>query len=62
MDDSSILLINLKTGNTINADYYALRERGLPEGYVVARDLTTAQWVEALQNALHMDSANEGRA
>jgi hypothetical protein len=52
MNDSDVLLVNLNTGETINADYYNLMEMGLPDGYVAAHTLTPGDWVEALRNAL----------
>lgn len=41
-----IKLINLETGEVQEIDVYALRERGIPEGYRVADDITTDEWIE----------------
>lgn len=41
-----IKLINLETGDVIEADVYVLRENGIPEGYRVADDITTDEWIE----------------
>lgn len=49
---NSILLIDLETGHTIEADPYVLRPQCLPSNYRFAEDITTEEWIEALQKAL----------
>lgn len=49
---STVKLINLDTGETIDADPDSLRDRGLPEDYEVAENITTDRWIELYQTAL----------
>ena len=44
-----MLLVNLKTGETLEADEGQLREHGMADGYSDVEDVTPEQWVEALQ-------------
>jgi hypothetical protein len=46
-----VILVDLKTGECIKADRYRLAERGIPEGFIMAEDVTIEQWCAALQNA-----------
>jgi uncharacterized protein (AIM24 family) len=50
--DDRILLVNLETGETIQADPYAMKDHGRPDGFVEAETVTTEQWVAALQRAI----------
>ena len=43
-----IKLINLSTYETIDADEDNLRDRGLPEGYMIAEDITIDEWTKLL--------------
>jgi len=47
-----VLMINLETGETLEADEYALKERGRPEGYREADYVSVKEWIEALQAAI----------
>lgn len=52
----TIKLINLESGETMDADPDALRDRGLPEDYVVADQVTTEEWILALQQAIQAEN------
>jgi hypothetical protein len=45
------MLVNLGTGETIDADDAPLRELGYPERFVLAENVSVEEWVEALQRA-----------
>ena len=51
MSYTTVTLINLETAETIEADQFQLRSRGMPDGYVVADGVTTKEWIEAIQKA-----------
>ena len=48
MDNRDIKIVNLKTGEVWNADYYALKERGMPDGFKDASDVTKEELLEML--------------
>ncbi|WP_155931548.1 hypothetical protein [Methylopila sp. 73B] len=56
----SVLLINLRTGETMVADAYALRERGLPEGWHVAASVSIDEWISALRAAVGRHGGDNG--
>jgi len=47
-----VKLINLLTGEVREVDFHKLREQGIPENFEVAEELSTVDWVKALQRAL----------
>lgn len=47
----SVKIINLETGQVIEADPYVLREQCIPHGYRFADEITVEEWIEALQRA-----------
>lgn len=49
--DETVKLINLKTGEVINADSYELARRGMPDGYERADGVSIERWIEALRRA-----------
>lgn len=53
------LLVNLETGETMDADVIALRERGLPDGWKVIHDVTTEEWLLALRAALSASRSSD---
>lgn len=46
-----VLLIDLDDGDAREIDEAELKERGLPVGYVIASEVTTDQWIDALKHA-----------
>ena len=50
-----VLLVDLGTGGAMLADHYALRERGLPDGYVPAEGIGTQAWLDAIAAARGRD-------
>lgn len=49
--DEIVKLINLKTGEVINADSYELARRGMPDGYERADGVSVDGWIKALRRA-----------
>lgn len=47
----SVKIINLETGDMIEADPYVLREQCIPYGYRFVDEITVEEWIEALQKA-----------
>jgi|GEM_PF-3468395 len=47
----SVKIVNLETGQVIEADPYVLREQCIPHGYRFADEITVEEWIEALQRA-----------
>ena len=43
-------IINLKTGEVLECDPYQLREHGLPDDFVLVDDVSSDEWITALQN------------
>lgn len=41
----SVTLVNPYTKDVMNADHYALCERGMPDDYIDAGQLTLSQWL-----------------
>jgi hypothetical protein len=48
----NVKLINLSTGEVREVDSYKLAEMGMPDGFEMAENLTTDDWIYALQEAL----------
>lgn len=47
-----ILLVDLDTGQTMEADPYALRDGSRPPGnWVIASEVTLQEWIDALKRA-----------
>jgi hypothetical protein len=47
-----VTLFNKITGEVMNADHYALVERGLPEGFIHIEDMTDVDWVLLVQELI----------
>lgn len=41
-----VKLINLDTGDVMECESYSLVERGIPEGYKIAKNITTDGWIK----------------
>lgn len=60
---TSVKIVNLETGQFIEADPYVLREQCIPHGYRFADDITVEEWIEALQKACaRANAAPSGKA
>lgn len=58
---NSVLLINLETAHVIEADPYVLRPQCIPKDYRFADEITTEEWIFALQKA-HQKIAEASKA
>ena len=51
-DVGEVLCVNLITGEWQKWDHYALRDRGMPDGWQVADQISTADWLNAIARAM----------
>ncbi len=49
---NTVKLINLDTGELIETDYYVLMGRGLPDGFVIADEVTVEEYAASIRRAL----------
>ena len=61
IDHHSVTLLNVDDGRTMDADAYKLRERGVPDRFVVVSSLTPGDWVRLVQHLVRQRDEAVGR-